>query len=143
MIPEEDTSAPDEEEPNTWLPYVSQESVHVTTDSQILEQLAGMEYPIFTSLAQKATTVEKALSSTSAISRYDPPTKPLMGQINYPPAQANPVPVAETPNQGYSGRFRERELNHQPWTLPSAQQTMGAILVLPEDIGQYSDVIPR
>ncbi|XP_074576876.1 uncharacterized protein LOC141833356 [Curcuma longa] len=64
-----------------------------------------------------------------------------MGQINYPPAQVRTE--AREPTTMFSGRFKARGYNHQPWTLPSAQTNDGAILILPEDIGQYSEVISR
>ncbi|XP_042468102.1 uncharacterized protein LOC122051185 isoform X1 [Zingiber officinale] len=89
------------------------------------------------------STKENALSSTSAISRYNPPQEPLMGQVNYPPAQVNarvePIEALVVIN----GRFKPRGYNHQPWTLPSAQTNDGAILILPDDIGQYSEVISK
>ena len=33
--------------------------------------------------------------------------------------------------------------NNEMWTLPTAQVTQGVMLVLPEDIGPYNDVISR
>ncbi|KAG6492226.1 hypothetical protein ZIOFF_047177 [Zingiber officinale] len=141
-----------EGEPNDWLPYVNQdqgssqniqsteEAAHVGTDSLLTEQLERMDYPILRSMMQQATT-EKALSSTSAISRYNPPHEPLMGQVNYPPAQVNARTKPKESTTILNGKFRPRGYNHQPWTLPSAQTNDEAILILPKDIEQYSEVI--
>ncbi|KAG6477907.1 hypothetical protein ZIOFF_061339 [Zingiber officinale] len=100
----ENTSSTEEGEPNDWLPYINQsqdqessqsekedtqateEAAHVGVDSLVTKQLERLDYPILRSMMQQATT-EKVLSSTSAISRYNPPQEPLMGQVNYPPAQ--------------------------------------------------------
>ncbi|KAG6489854.1 hypothetical protein ZIOFF_051135 [Zingiber officinale] len=88
-------------------------------------------------MVEQATN-ENVLASSSAISRYNPPQEPLMGQVNYPPAQiSNRIDQVEAPV--INGKFKPRGFNHQPWTLPSAQTNDGAILVLPEDIGQYSE----
>ncbi|KAG6513766.1 hypothetical protein ZIOFF_024103 [Zingiber officinale] len=107
-----------------------QEAAHVHTE-QIVEQL---EYPIFRKLVQSLSK-EKAFTSTSdsAISNYRQPNEPLMGQINYPPAQGTTPQFID--NGPYKGKFKGKALDHQAWTLPSAQQTTGAMLVLPEDIG--------
>ncbi|KAG6523809.1 hypothetical protein ZIOFF_013696 [Zingiber officinale] len=112
-------------------PMEEQEAAHVQTE-QILEQL---EYPIFRKLVQNSSK-EKAFASTSdsAISHYRQPNEPLMGQINYPPAQGTTPQF--TDNGPYKGKFKGKALDHQAWTLPSAQQTTGAMLVLPEDIGK-------
>ncbi|KAG6493037.1 hypothetical protein ZIOFF_048010 [Zingiber officinale] len=111
-----------------------QEAAHVnTTQLQALEQL---EYPILRRLMQN--TKEKAFTSTSdsAISNYKQPNEPLMGQINYPPAQGT---TPQFPDNGqYKGKFKGKSMEHQTWTLPSAQQNTRAMLVLPDDIGIYA-----
>ncbi|KAG6519393.1 hypothetical protein ZIOFF_022886 [Zingiber officinale] len=70
---------------NIYQDTEEQEAAHVNiAQLQALEQL---EYPILRRLIQN--TKEKAFASTSdsAISNYKQPNEPLMGQINYPPAQ--------------------------------------------------------
>ncbi|KAG6474551.1 hypothetical protein ZIOFF_068489 [Zingiber officinale] len=136
---QEDTTSQEGNEPNDWLPYAghNNEAAHMGSDS-ILEQLESMEYPILRSMVEQATN-ENVLASSSAISRYNPPQEPLMGQVNYPPAQiSSRIDQVEAPV--INGKFKPRGFNHQPWTLPSAQTNDGAILVLPEDIDQYSEV---
>ncbi|KAG6510755.1 hypothetical protein ZIOFF_028791 [Zingiber officinale] len=104
------------------------EVAHVTAEH--------LEYPMFRQL-------EKALASTSdsAISNYRQPNEPLMGQINYPPAQGTTPQFND--NGQFKGRFKGKALEHNTWVLPSAQQNTGVMLVLPEDISQYHDVISR
>ncbi|KAG6472226.1 hypothetical protein ZIOFF_069685 [Zingiber officinale] len=107
-----------------------QEVAHVNTE-QLMEQL---EYPMLRKLIQ-STSKEKAFASTSdsAISNYKQPNEPLMGQINYPPAEET---TPQFPDNGpYKGKFKGRAMDHQTWTIPSTQQTTGAMLVLPKDIG--------
>ncbi|KAG6530124.1 hypothetical protein ZIOFF_012346 [Zingiber officinale] len=116
---------------------VTNEIAHAGIEAPLLEQLEGLEYPILRSMMNQALN-ENAFSSTSAISRYNPPPEPLMGQINYPPAQVNER-TPQHPETAISGKFKPRGYNHQSWTLPSAQTNDGAILILPEDIGQYSE----
>ncbi|XP_074570356.1 uncharacterized protein LOC141826935 [Curcuma longa] len=113
-----------------------QEAAHVTTQEEILEQLEKMDYPIMRSLMN----TEKALSS-SAISAYNPPTEPLMGQINYPPAQSSQSPYEPPTGVQWSGNYKGKRVYQQPWVLPSAQQSTGVILVLPDDIGQYYNLL--
>ncbi|KAG6522069.1 hypothetical protein ZIOFF_019203 [Zingiber officinale] len=93
-----------------------------------------LEYPIFRRLAQSISK-EKALASTSesAISNYKQPNEPLMGQINYPPAQGTTSQFND--NGPYKGKFKGKAMEHTTWTLPSAQQNTRAMLVLPEGIG--------
>ncbi|XP_042391959.1 uncharacterized protein LOC121983038 [Zingiber officinale] len=106
-----------------------QEVAHVNT-----EQLQQLEYPMLKRL-------EKALASTSesAISHYKQPNEPLMGQINYPPAQGT-TPQFNKEEQ-YKGRFKGKALEHNTWTLPSAQKNTGAMLVLPEDIDKRFNLL--
>ncbi|KAG6510098.1 hypothetical protein ZIOFF_028106 [Zingiber officinale] len=132
---QDDTTSVEGTEPNEWLPYTNytDEAAHMGTDS-LMEQLEALDYPILRSMMNQATN-GNALSSTSAISKYNPPQEPLMGQVNYPPAQINTrVEPVEAPAI-VNGRFKPRGFNHQPWTLPSAQTNDGALLIIPEDIG--------
>ncbi|KAG6510099.1 hypothetical protein ZIOFF_028107 [Zingiber officinale] len=137
---QDDTTSVEGTEPNEWLPYTNytDEAAHMRTDS-LMEQLEALDYPILRSMMNQATN-GNALSSTSAISKYNPPQESLMGQVNYPPAQINTrVEPVEAPAI-VNGRFKPRGFNHQPWTLPSAQTNDGALLIIPEDIGQYSEL---
>ncbi|KAG6472962.1 hypothetical protein ZIOFF_070442 [Zingiber officinale] len=105
-----------------------QEVAHVNT-----EQLQQLEYSIFRRLAQSLSK-EKALASTSesAISNYKQPNEPLVGQINYPPTQGTTPQFND--NGPYKGKFKGKVMEHNTWTLPSAQQNTEVMLVLPEDI---------
>ncbi|KAG6521863.1 hypothetical protein ZIOFF_018996 [Zingiber officinale] len=77
---QDDTTSHEGNEPNDWLPYAAHndEASHMGSNS-LLEQLESMEYPILRSIVEQATN-ENILASSSAISRYNPPQEPLMGQ---------------------------------------------------------------
>ncbi|KAG6484144.1 hypothetical protein ZIOFF_060939 [Zingiber officinale] len=79
-------SSSTENEDDTEQQDVTNEIAHAGIEVPLMEQLEGLEYPILRSMMNQAVN-ENAFSSTSAISRYDPPPEPLMGQINYPPAR--------------------------------------------------------
>ncbi|KAJ3708598.1 hypothetical protein LUZ61_012303 [Rhynchospora tenuis] len=113
-----------------------------TQDETIL-MMEDMEYPIMRKLKQ---TTETALSiAESSMTRL--PQEPVMGPAMYPPASSSRQPqqynVPEIKARldnirgGYAHQMNER------FNLPTAQAGQGAILVLPEDIGLYSEVISR
>ena len=106
-----------------------------------------MEYPKLKQM-MKIAKKEKALSSVTSTGNYRPPTEPLMGPVQYPPGRMNTG--ASTSQQPFQQWRKPRGLtggigHHQnaQWNLPTAMQTQGAMLVLPEDIGLYNDVISR
>ncbi|WOL20207.1 hypothetical protein Cni_G29011 [Canna indica] len=103
-------------------------------------------------IRQLSKEVEKVKLTESAFSTAESsftrlPKEPVMGPALYPPASGQrQAPVRDIPTihsrlnnltGGYSKQHSER------FNLPSAQTNTGAILVLPESIGQYSDVISR
>ncbi|KAJ3689111.1 hypothetical protein LUZ61_018275 [Rhynchospora tenuis] len=111
-------------------------------DETIL-MMEDMEYPIMQKLKQ---ATETALSTAeSSMTRL--PQEPVMGPAMYPPASSSRQPqqynVPEIKARldnirgGYAHQMNER------FNLPTAQAGQGAILVLPEDIGLYSEVISR
>ncbi|KAJ3685689.1 hypothetical protein LUZ61_014853 [Rhynchospora tenuis] len=111
-------------------------------DETIL-MMEDMEYPIMRKLKQ---ATETALSTAeSSMTRL--PQEPVMGPATYPPArsfrqpqQYNVPEIKARLNNirgGYAHQMNER------FNLPTAQASQGAILVLPEDIGLYSEVISR
>ncbi|KAJ3708513.1 hypothetical protein LUZ61_012218 [Rhynchospora tenuis] len=111
-------------------------------DETIL-MMEDMEYPIMRKLKQ---ATETALSTAeSSMTRL--PQEPVMGPAMYPPASSSRQPqqynVPEIKARldnirgGYAHQMNER------FNLPTAQAGQGAILVLPEDIGLYSEVISR
>ena len=75
------------------------------------------------------------------------PREPLMSQPSIPPATTSAVtPVTQIEAiraraSSFKGGFRKQ--NNEMFNLPSAQQSQGVMLVLPEDIGLYADVISR
>lgn len=96
---------------------------------------AGMEYPSLRQLIQELTqggVPQQVYSTGTVTSHYTPPRDATMGPPGYPPARANsgpsqaPVFEQRTPNT----RF-QRDRNDELWTLPSAQQKGGAMLVIP------------
>ncbi|UVW45035.1 ORF3 [Badnavirus tessellopandani] len=117
------------------------EEAILATDAAI-EELSELEYPILKKMMARSERMKETLlsSTTTAVSHYQP-NEPLMGQFNYPPARANEASTSEAPLQFKN--FKGRSISHQQWTLPSAMVNSGAILVLPEVIGQYSDTISR
>ncbi|KAJ3691582.1 hypothetical protein LUZ61_020746 [Rhynchospora tenuis] len=100
-----------------------------------------MEYPMLRQLQQQT----EAAKSTAESSMTRLPQEPVMGPVSYPPARSSGAQLNVPEIQGrlnnirggYAQQFNER------FNLPSAQASQGAILVLPEDIGLYSDVISR
>lgn len=112
-----------------------------------LEQDLGMDYPLLKELSDGLLKQQTILSTvTSGQSPYRPPTEPLMGQVNYPPAISNMPSYAGTSNPQASLQTRTvkgKGLSSNTWVLPAAQVNSGAMLVLPDDIGMYSDVFAR
>lgn len=107
-----------------------------------LEEELAMDYPL---LKELTNGLQKETILSSVTSPYRPPTEPLMGQVNYPPATSSQPPYAAQ-NQAQSLQYRTikgKGLTSNTWTLPPAQVNTGAILVLPDDIGMYQDVISR
>ncbi|KAJ3697529.1 hypothetical protein LUZ61_001234 [Rhynchospora tenuis] len=100
-----------------------------------------MEYPMLRQLQQQT----EAAKSTAESSMTRLPQEPVMGPALYPPARSSGAQLNVPEIQGrlnnirggYAQQFNER------FNLPSAQTSQGAILVLPEDVGLYSDVISR
>ncbi|KAJ3700824.1 hypothetical protein LUZ61_004529 [Rhynchospora tenuis] len=111
-------------------------------DETIL-MMEDMEYPILRKLKQATETA----FSTAESSMTQLPQEPVMGPAMYPPASSSRRPqqynVPEIKARldnirgGYAHQMNEK------FNLPTAQAGQGAILVLPEDIGLYSEVISR
>ncbi|KAG6499370.1 hypothetical protein ZIOFF_039136 [Zingiber officinale] len=101
---QEISSTEDEGNSHTEQQDVTNEIAHAGIEAPLIEQLEGLEYPILRSMMNQAIN-ENAFSSTSVISRYNPPPEPLMGQINYPPAQVN-VRTAQQPETAINGKFK-------------------------------------
>ncbi|KAJ1697303.1 hypothetical protein LUZ63_005815 [Rhynchospora breviuscula] len=107
--------------------------------SETIYVLEEMEYPQFKNLKEKVETVLS--SAESSLTRIPP--EPIMGPAMYPPGSRQPqnlqVPEIrarlDNIRGGYARQMSER------FNLPTAQASQGAILVLPEDIGLYSEVI--
>lgn len=78
-------------------------------------------------------------------SAYRPPTEPVMGQVNYPPAIARPRPDDKIDQiKQTASRFRAGPSpKANQWELPNAQQVQGAMLVMPDDFSKTLDVIAR
>lgn len=107
-----------------------------------LEQELEMNYPL---LKELSNGLQQQTVLSSVTSPYRPPTEPLMGQVSYPPATSN-QPAYAGPSQAMNLQARTikgKGLSSNTWTLPPAQVNTGAILVLPDDIGMYQDVIAR
>ncbi|ACV74337.1 putative polyprotein [Pelargonium vein banding virus] len=112
------------------------------TQTALMTSMEELPYP-------KLKKLEAAFSSGSVVSNYAPPQDSNMGPPTYPPAPTNGASSSRPmPTLGLEGArpkvsdFRRRETSNQ-WNLPSAQQVNGAMLVLPEDIGLYEEVISR
>jgi len=95
----------------------------------------------------KENKKEFGLSAVS--SNYRPPSEPVMGPVNYPPATAGKQQTSDVTlnTEGIQTRLSkvkaEDMFSTNMWNLPSAQVTQGAMLVLPYDIGLYEDVFAR
>ncbi|KAJ1698622.1 hypothetical protein LUZ63_007134 [Rhynchospora breviuscula] len=121
-----------------WDDHPSDDDDHL---SETIYMLGEMEYPQFKNLREKVETVLS--SAESSITRIPP--EPIMGPAMYPPGSRQPqnlqVPEIrarlDNVRGGYAKQMNER------FNLPTAQASQGAILVLPEDIRLYSEVISR
>ncbi|KAJ4793648.1 polyprotein [Rhynchospora pubera] len=100
-----------------------------------------MEYPQFKNLKKKVETVLS--TAESSLTRIPP--EPIMGPVMYPPGSRQPqnlqIPEIKVRLDNIRGGYA-RQMNER-FNLPTAQASQGAILVLPEDIGLYSEVISR
>ncbi|KAJ4804401.1 polyprotein [Rhynchospora pubera] len=100
-----------------------------------------MEYPQFKKLKKKVETVLS--TAESSLTRIPP--EPIMGPAMYPPGSRQPqnlqIPEIKARLDNIRGGYA-RQMNER-FNLPTAQASQGAILVLPEDIGLYSEVISR
>ncbi|KAJ4773202.1 polyprotein [Rhynchospora pubera] len=100
-----------------------------------------MEYPQFKNLKKKVETVLS--TAESSLTRIPP--EPIMGPAMYPPGSRQPqnlqIPEIKARLDNIRGGYA-RQMNER-FNLPTAQASQGAILVLPEDIGLYSEVISR
>ncbi|KAJ3704990.1 hypothetical protein LUZ61_008695 [Rhynchospora tenuis] len=111
--------------------------------NETILMMEDMEYPILRKMKQASETA----LSTAESSMMRLPQEPVMGPAMYPPASSSRQPqqynVPEIKARldnirgGYAHQMNER------FNLPTAQAGQGAILVLPEDIGLYSEVISR
>ncbi|KAJ4809322.1 polyprotein [Rhynchospora pubera] len=100
-----------------------------------------MEYPQFKNLEKKVETVLS--TAESSLTRIPP--EPIMGPAMYPPGSRQPQSSQIPEIKARLGNIRggyARQMNER-FNLPTAQDSQGAILVLPEDIGLYSEVISR
>ncbi|KAJ1696695.1 hypothetical protein LUZ63_005207 [Rhynchospora breviuscula] len=126
---EEDASFPDSE--TKWDKY----------PPETIYMIEEMEYPQFKNFKKKVETV----LSTAESSFTRVPPEPIMGPAMYPPGSRQPqnLQISEIKARldnirgGYAKQMNER------FNLPTAQASQGTILVLPEDIGLYSEVISR
>ncbi|KAJ4798521.1 polyprotein [Rhynchospora pubera] len=100
-----------------------------------------MEYPQFKNLKKKVETVLS--TAESSLTRIPP--EPIMGPTMYPPGSRQPqnlqIPEIKARLDNIRGGYA-RQMNER-FNLLTAQASQGAILVLPEDIGLYSEVISR
>ncbi|KAJ4775064.1 polyprotein [Rhynchospora pubera] len=100
-----------------------------------------MEYPQFKKLKKKVETVLS--TAESSLTRIPP--EPIMGPAMYPPGSRQPqnlqIPEIKARLDNIRGGYA-RQTNER-FNLPTGQASQGAILVLPEDIGLYSEVISR
>jgi hypothetical protein len=129
----------DETSGEEWINPFSRESGGEQTETV----LAAMEYPLLKNLDSKMTKIESAFSTLSTGTSI--PHEPIMGPPMYPlgSSRGNQMNVPEIRSRisNFKGGFAKQ--NNERFNLPSAQTGQGAMLVLPEDIGQYSDVISR
>uniref|UniRef100_A0AAU7GJ24 RNA-directed DNA polymerase n=1 Tax=Nettle badnavirus 1 TaxID=3158948 RepID=A0AAU7GJ24_9VIRU len=120
------------------------------TRSEVSAQaLAGeLDYPTRAAATIKALEVmERAYPGASEIqsdqtSTFIPPN-PSTGQVRYLPANTTILeggPSTTNPLEG-SRKPGKYGRSPAPWSLPSAQQTQGAILVLPAEIPSHADAI--
>ncbi|KAJ4795173.1 polyprotein [Rhynchospora pubera] len=108
---------------------------------ETIYMIEEMEYPQFKNLKKKVETVLS--TAESSLTRIPP--EPIMGPAMYPPGSRQPqnlqIPEIKARLDNIRGGYA-RQMNER-FNLPTAQANQGAILVSPEDIGLYSEVISR
>ncbi|CAL5414830.1 unnamed protein product [Camellia sinensis] len=109
------------------------------------------EYPQVKKLEQLIMKHRKdpqfILSSTSAVSNYNPPQDTMMGPPGYPPATGQgTINIPQRPTyEGGQHRFRNfrRDDKSEWWNLPSAMHSTGAMFILPHQLGKFDEVFMR
>ncbi|KAJ4782008.1 polyprotein, partial [Rhynchospora pubera] len=135
----------DEESEEEWLnPFASEGDKDKLSHFAYAAEETELEYP-----KMKAFTkmMESAFSTAESSLTQRRPTEPVMGPVNYPPASTSrqtPMPTIHE-IRDHVGRLKGgyAQQHNGRFNLPDAQSDKGAILVLPDDIGQYGDVISR
>nr|WPR16498.1 MAG: polyprotein [Yellow silver pine badnavirus] len=122
----------------TFSPEVSKqrhEHIHVITED--------LGYPALRLFKQRAETALSGISDGTSAYRLPPDT--VIGPSNYPPAR---VTADQQQDTSWSGsyrkvKFKEQSPSSNTWVLPNAQQAQAAMLVLPDNVGLFDDVISR
>lgn len=95
--------------------------------------------------------LQRIVGASTAMSEYSPPQDTSMNPPTYPPARresAASAPSTSTststgaPTVSAGTRFRGKDYSGA-WTLPSAQQTTGAIFNVPLELGKFDEVFMR
>lgn len=146
-----DSEEDDQEEPNSLTPMEQaaiQEEEEESTEYYTAEEdseeeseqaAAVMDYPFLRQLEAYSGVTD------SQSSNYRPPTEPVMGQVNYPPAVTRPRPDERVEQiRQTTSKFRAGPSSRaNQWELPAAQQIQGAMLIMPDDFSKTLDVIAR
>nr|WKY95838.1 polyprotein [Dioscorea bacilliform BL virus] len=87
---------------------------------------------------------ETVASTTTAVSEYRPPEDVSMNPPTYPPARnlETPAPIASTSRVTPGTRFKPMDYSSN-WSLPSAQQTSGAMFYIPTELSKFDEVFSR
>ncbi|ANV20896.1 ORF3 protein [Dioscorea bacilliform RT virus 2] len=95
--------------------------------------------------------LQRIVGASTAMSEYSPPQDTSMNPPTYPPARRESAASAPSTSTGISSgaptvsagtRFRGKDYSGA-WTLPSAQQTTGAIFNMPLELGKFDEVFMR
>jgi hypothetical protein len=137
-----------------WEDPMEEEEVNAITEEQPEEP--ELEYPSLQKLAKavkpqkevakpkEVTEGKQKQSVFSAISTgsYQPPVDTAMSPPAYPPGGTPTRDFSQYYPPGRKATFK-RDDGSEMWTLPSAQQTAGAMFVIPKQLGMFEEVFSR
>jgi len=141
----DDSASEEEDEMGDLInPFSNRGGLETAATAETAYTAEEMEYPLLRKLFSQSTKTETVFS-TAESSMTNIPKEPIMGPSLYPPSTRRPtsfdIPEIRSRVDNLRGGYARQ--NDGRFNLPTAQAGLGAILVLPDDIGQYSDVISR
>ncbi|WAK97196.1 polyprotein [Fatsia badnavirus 1] len=111
---------------------------------KMTEDILATEEEVITKLKQLMSSEDILMETgeSSTTGRYQPPKDTMMGPPVYPPAMSTPTPPLFYEKNIRASKFREANYMNW-WNLPSAQQNIGAMLIIPNDLSKFDEVFMR